>query len=176
MGRDKEFEQRMQGMSYAYDIAKKDGIEGLEREIRRRNITKIPMSTNQAELKRVWDNLCQNMYNNITACFLYSLKEEFHFGKKRTARLIKRYTKVVDAVTDVDYMGEHYIRLEDYAYEVNEKLGMNINIERVAASQEVYDEKGRDSQYHTANIDRVIEKLREAGYKEAAEFLSNKLW
>lgn len=176
MGRDKEFDYRMQGMRYAYEIAMKDGIEGLEKEIKRRNITKIPMSTNQAELKRIWDNLCQNMYNNITSCFLYALREEYHFGKKRTARLIKAYTKIVDSVTDVDYMGEHYIRLEDYAVEVNEKLGMDLSVERIAASQEVYDEKGRDSKYHTANIDRVIKELRKADYSEAAEFLEKKLF
>ena len=176
MGRDKEFEQRMQGMKYAYDIAKKDGIAGLEKEIRRRNITKIPMSTTQAELRRIWDELCQNMYNNILCCVLYAIREEYGFGKKRTDRLMKRFQKTVNDLMDLDYMGEHYIRMEDYAVEVQEKLKVDLNIERIAASQVVYDEQGRESTWHTARIERVIKELERGGFSEAAEFLSSKLW
>lgn len=175
MAKDKEFEYRMQGMSYAFQIAKKDGIDGLEKEIKRRNITKVPMSTTQAELRRIWDELCQNMYNNVTVCFLYALREEYGFGKVRTDRLMKRYQKAVNDVMDVDYMGEHYIRMEDYAVEVNEKLKVNLNVERVAASQEVYDETGRDSQFHTAKVEKIISELTKGGYEEAAEFLKRKL-
>jgi len=175
MAKDKEFEQRMNGMAYAYEIAKKDGIEGLEKEIKRRNITKIPMTVTKAELRRIWDELCQNMYNNITVCFLYCLREEYGFGKKRTARLLERYQKIVNDVMDVDYMGEHYIRMDDYAVEVNEKLGVNLNVERVAASQDVYDETGRDSRYHTAKVEKIIEELIKADFNEAAEFLRRKL-
>lgn len=172
---DKEFEARMQGMRFAYELAKDKGIDELEAEMKRRNITKIPLSVKQDELKHVWEELKENMYNNITVTFLYCLRDEFGFGKERVKRLVEKYKDVVQSVVDVDYMGEHYIRLDDYAVEVNEKLGMDLDINRIAASQDVFDEQGRDSQYHTANIDRVIVELRDKGFFDAADFLERKL-
>lgn len=175
MARDKEFEYRMQGMAYARQIALKDGIEGLDKEVKRRNITKIPMSTNQAELKRIWNELCENMYNNITVTFLYCLREEYRFGKKRMKRLTDKYQQVVKDVMDVDYMGEHYVRLDDYAVELREALGVELDVDRIAACQDVYDETGRDSQYHMAKVERIVEELRKNNMEDAAVFLERKL-
>ena len=40
MAKDKDYDLRMQGMIYALNLAKKDGIEALERDIRTRNVLK----------------------------------------------------------------------------------------------------------------------------------------
>lgn len=134
------------------------------------------MSVSQPELRRIWDQLCQNMYNSISITFLYALREEFGFGKKRTARLLEKFQKSVRDVTDMDYMGEHYIRLEDYAVEVAEKMGADFDIDIIASCQTVYDEKGETSRYHQVKVEKIIEALKDGGHFGAAEYLESKLW
>ena len=74
---------------------------------------------------------------------------------------------------DLDYMGEHYVKMEDYAVELNEKFNMGIDVCRVAMTQETYDDK-RD-EFRSCKVDRVIRELRENGFADAAEFLDKKL-
>lgn len=175
MAKDKGFEDRMAGMMYAQQIVKEEGIEGLEKEIRRRGLTKIPLTTKKSELQHIWNELCQNMYNSITICFLWSLREEYGFAKKRLNRLMDRYQKTVADVMDVDYMGQRYIRLEDYAIDMVKQFGFDLDINRIATCQSTYDETGATSQWHTAKIEGIIDSLRRHGYDDAAEFLEGRL-
>ena len=46
----KEFEYRMQGMIYALNIAKKDGVDGLEADIRKRGFTRAPLKFSQKDI------------------------------------------------------------------------------------------------------------------------------
>ena len=46
----KEFEYRMQGMIYALNIAKKEGIEALESDIRKRGLLRAPMKFTQKDI------------------------------------------------------------------------------------------------------------------------------
>lgn len=95
-------------------------------------------------------------------------------GATRIKRFKEAFDKNVQSTLDLDYMGEHYVRLEDYAVELNEKFNMGINVERVAACQNSYDEE--DEKYLTCKVDRVIQELMGGGYSEAADFLRAKLW
>ena len=46
----KEFEYRMQGMIYALNIAKKDGVDALESDIRKRGFTRAPLKFSQKDI------------------------------------------------------------------------------------------------------------------------------
>lgn len=175
MANNKEYEWRMQGLRYALEIAKKQGVEGLEKEIKRRGITKLPMNISQSEADRVWKELSSNVYNNLTASFLYAFKEELGMSVEDLKRGIEAYQKVVGDCLDMDYMGEHYVKLEDYAVEISKELGIDLDIERIAACQDHFDENNEDSHYHYAKIERIIEILENNNYLAAATFLKHKI-
>lgn len=173
--RNKEFEYRMSGINFAYDIVKKEGIEGLEKEIQRRNITKLPISVTKAECDRVWHELTENVYHNITTTFLYVLVEKCDMDQDDILAILDKYNETVKDCMDMDFLGEHYVRMEDYAIELNARLGLDLDINRIAACQDHYDETNDDSKYHLIRIEKIIKYLEDNGYIAASQFLKNKM-
>ena len=58
----KEMEWRTQGMIYALNIAKKDGVEALEKDIRQRGFLRAPLSYSNKQLEEFWEFLSKNLY------------------------------------------------------------------------------------------------------------------
>lgn len=85
----------------------------------------------------------------------------------------KEFDKNVKMLLKLDWMGEHYTTFEDWGIELNQKFGLDFNVERMAALRDVQDEKSDTYQ----RLDRVtvINRLKEAGYVDAAEFLEEKM-
>ena len=63
--------------------------------------------------------------------------------------------------------------MEDFAVELNEMYDLGIDVARVAYCQDSHDEK--EENYRMCKIDRVLQELRENGFKDAAVFLEKKL-
>lgn len=173
MKRDKEFESRMQGMRYAYDYAKENGIDELEKEMQRRNYTRIPLSVPEKNMRSFVEQVSNNVYNMMLTAFLYALHDEFGFGAARIKRVKESFDKLVRATADLDYMSAHYVTMGDYARELNELYNVDIDVDRVDHLQEIADEDHVD--YRMCRIDRVLEVLKADGYGDAAEYLEQKL-
>ena len=58
--------------------------------------------------------------------------------------------------------------------EMNQKYDLGIDYIRVAACQDVHDEG--DPNYRMCKIDRVLQELRENGFKDVAVFIEKKLY
>ena len=170
---DREFYWRMQGMVYALKIAKEGGTEALEKEIRMRNFLCAPIGCPEKEVRKLYHNFSQNIYVNMLSAMMWTLHDTFGFGKTRLERLKDDFNRNTIAIMDLDYMGQHYVRLQDYAIELNKKYNLGIDVDRIASCEEVYDEK--DERTRMCRIDRVLEVLRMEGYEKAAEFLERKL-
>lgn len=55
MGKIDKMEQaRREGMSYALRVAKEQGVDGLEQELRRRNATGLPIAYERKTLQEAW--------------------------------------------------------------------------------------------------------------------------
>ena len=173
MKRDKEWENRMQGMIYAYNLVKKGGMEALEQDIRRRNFLRAPMKFTAGQIDEFYREISGYMYNNMLTAVCYTLNDNFGFGPKRIRDFKAAFDKNVGCTLDLDYMGEHYVKLEDYAKELNEKFNMGIDVSRVAASQNLYDEQ--DDKLMRCNVNVVIRELMDNGFFDAAEFLKKKI-
>lgn len=173
MAKDKDFELRMSGMNYALEIAKKDGVEGLEKEVKKRGLFKVPFNYTQTQRDNFLREVSHNLYMNMMATFAYALNSEFGFGKERLVRLRKKVSDLVEDVFDLDYMGERYVRLEDYATEMNERYDLGLDVEIISDCQKLQDKP--ENGYHYADINRVLLVLENEGYKDAAEFLKGKL-
>lgn len=174
MARDKEYEARMQGMIYAYNKAKGEGIEALSRDIKKRGITKLTLTATERDMDYCFNQLSKNLYNNALTAVAYTLHDSFGFGKKRLQEFKKAFDKNVEATFDLDYIGEHYVRLEDYAIEINEKYDLGINVAQVSVCQDLHDKD--DPRYRRCKVERIIEELQNAGFNEAAEFIDKKLY
>lgn len=174
MARDREFEARMQGMIYAYNLVKDGGVEALTKDMKRRNFLKAPMKFTASQIEEFYRELSTNLYNNMLTTVCYTLNNSFGFGAKRIKDFKRAFDSHVQYTLDLDYMGEHYVKLEDYAVELNEKFNMGIDVNRVAFCQDTHDEK--EEKFRMCKVDRVIHELKENGFVDAAVFLENKLY
>lgn len=172
--RDKDYENRMAGYIAAYNIAKTEGIEALEKELRMRNVLKVDVGVSGRKMKECFKEAALGVYCNIITGAAWTLHEHYGFGKKRILEFKEWFDRTIQDTLDLDYLGEHYVRLEDFALELNEKYDLGIDCIRLAACEEIGDEKKPN--YRMCKIDRVLEELRRAGFEEAAGFLEKKLY
>ena len=173
MAKDKEFEWRMQGMVYACRIAQEKGIDYLVQEIKRRGVTKVDLYCTDKVLDDTWNGISENIFNNILITALYVLHNQYGFGKDRLNKFLDALQKATDTLLDLDYMGEHYATLEDYAVELNEKYKLGLDVNRAAACMDVADQKNPEYK-NEKYVNGIIGALRLAGYEDAAEFLERK--
>lgn len=155
------------------EYCKKDGINALERDIRKRGFLRAPMKFTEKDIDDFTDFMTRNVYSTTMSVWFMTLSSEFGFGKKRLHRLKEAFDKYTMQITDFDYLGNHYASLEDYAVYMNEKYNCGIDVLRVSMCQEV--SSADREKKHMANVYEVIKSLREAGYEDAAEFIEAKV-
>ena len=109
----------------------------------------------------------------MLSAMLWTIHDSFKFGKTRLHRLKADFDRNVAAIFDLDYMGQHYVQLQDYAIELNKTYDLGIDVDRIASCEGVYDQK--DERTRMCQIDRVLEVLRNEGFEKAAVFLESKL-
>ena len=171
--RDRDYEQRMMCYISALNKVEKEGVEALRRDVKNRNLLKVDVRVPESQMREIYDSLSANVYNNMLVAILYVIHDNYQFGKVRLKKVRDAFDKLVMDTMDLDYMGQHYVRLEDFAIELNEKYDLGIDISRVAACEEDFDARRPD--YHYCHVDTVLKELRENGFKDAAEFLEKKL-
>lgn len=169
---DKEYELRMQGMLYALEVAKNKGVEALEKEVKMRGVTRAEITCKEEKVREMYQMMSQNVYINMLTVICWTLKENFGFGKQRLQKLKTAFDANAQIIQDLDYMGQHYVQLQDFAFELNNKYDLGLDIERIAACEDDYDK--RDDRRKYCEIKRVLEILRMNGYRRAAAFLEEK--
>ena len=88
---DKLERARQEGMSYALEVAKKKGIEGLEEELRMRGITGIPIGVSRSAVDKVIENIKNQTLDTVNILTAMTLHDEFGFGAARIERFRKRF-------------------------------------------------------------------------------------
>ena len=61
----KEEQARREGMAYAFKIAKERGIDGLEKELRLRNITKLPVAIKEKDVEEWCDGMKNQTVDSV---------------------------------------------------------------------------------------------------------------
>lgn len=128
MSRDKEFEQRMQGMVYACRLAQEQGIEALVKDVKQRGVTKVDITASDKQLADMWGALSDNIGQNMLTTVVWVLHDTFGFGQKRLQQFMTEFDKAAANLMSLDYMGEHYVTLEDYAVELNQKYNLGLDV------------------------------------------------
>lgn len=119
---DKEEIARRDGMAYALRIAKEKGIEGLEEEIKYRNITEIPIAIKRDKLNECIENIKLNTIDTILVLSAVTLRDEFGFGKARLTRFIERFNLKTDCLV------EDYCTWDDLRQNLEEECGIRLSI------------------------------------------------
>ena len=120
----KEEQARLQGMSYALRVAKEKGIDGLESDLRMRNIVGLPVPVS----RKAMDECIVNIKNNVVDTFIIllaaTLHDEFGFGEKRVQRAINRFNLKAECLAD------DYCTWDDQIQIVKEELGIELSIRK----------------------------------------------
>lgn len=170
----KEYQWRMDGMVYAHKLVKEGGIEALEKDIKMRNFLKVDIWARKEDVENLEFELSTNLYNSMLSTFLYTLHHTFDFGKTRIKRLKDAFDINVGNIFNIDWVGNNYVRFEDYAKFVNERLGMNFDVERIALLHEAQFEGTQG--YKQLDREATIADLKEAGFEDAAEYLKKRIY
>lgn len=168
--RDKEFEWRMQGMVYACKMAKEQGLEFLENDIKKRGILKADIVYKPEDYENFWHQLSNNIYTNMIVSVLWCLYDQYGFRKERLIKFKKKYDEAVVRTLDLNYLGEHFVKLEDYAVELNRMYNMGLNVELAAFCQDEFD-KANPQYRDTRFLNGIINSLRAHNFHDAANFL-----
>lgn len=156
---------RNEGMSYALKVAKEEGIPELERQVKMRGALRITPIVKQDELDKTIDRLSETIYNNILTMVYAVMHDVFGWGNTRLLRFKREFDKKVYLVGELDPVGRHYARFEDFAEEANHLYDLGIDLDVIRKTQDVNDEN--DRKY--VATDEIVKFLKAKGYEEAAE-------
>ena len=124
MSRNKEEQARMEGMAQAFRIAKTKGIDGLEADLKMRNITGLPCAVSRAAMDECIMNIKYNVIDTFTILVAYTLHEKFGFGKTRLNRFIHDFN------FQAECLDEDYCTWEDQIEILRQECGLDLSIRK----------------------------------------------
>lgn len=122
-------EYRMSGARWILDIAKKEGIEAAEEELKLRGAVFVPMEFPREKLKELSDTLSENCYHTILSTVLGVLVDKYDFGKKRLQRFKEQFDERCVDLFRIQPCGEPYVKISDYTKLLKEKYGVELDVE-----------------------------------------------
>ena len=105
-------------------IVEKDGLAGLEEEIRYRNITGIHTGLARKELEKATTRIKEMTLDTFTVLSVAVLRDEFEFGRKRISRFIERMNLKAECLVD------DMVTWKDFTDDIRQDLGIDLRIRR----------------------------------------------
>lgn len=124
MAGNKEEQARLEGMAQALRIAKAKGVEGLEADLKMRNITGLPCRVSRSVLDEVVMRIKNNMVDTFVIMTAYVLHNKFGYGQKRLERFIGEFR------FQTDCLSEDYIAWQDQIEVLRKECGIELEIRR----------------------------------------------
>ena len=112
------------GLLLAARIVEKDGLAGLEEEIRYRNITGIHTGLARKELEKATTRIKEMTLDTFTVLSIAVLRDEFEFGRKRISRFIERMNLKAECLVD------DMVTWKDFTDDIRQDLGIDLRIRR----------------------------------------------
>lgn len=114
-----ELEQaRRDGIGYALGIVREKGIEGLEEDVRFRNISKVSVAMSEDEYKDLTERMGKRISQVILTLAEITLRDEFGFGKSRLEKFADRLNEKAGCVA------EGYTTVEEQLEILEKETGM----------------------------------------------------
>ena len=115
---------RADGLALALTIVKERGIEGLEEEIRFRNITGIHTMMAKKDLEKATEKIKEMTVDTFTVLSVATLRDEFDFGTKRCTRFIDRMNLKAECLL------ADMVTWKDFIDNIEEEMGIKLRIRR----------------------------------------------
>ena len=115
---------REDGLNLAYSIVKERGIEGLEEELRFRNVTGIHTMLAKKDLDKAKKKIKEMTVDTFTVLSVATLRDEFEFGAKRCKRFIERMNLKAECLMD------DMVSWQDFIDNIEEEMGIKLRIRR----------------------------------------------
>lgn len=158
---DKLERARQEGMSYALEVAKKKGIEGLEEELRMRGITGIPIGVSRSAVDKAVENIKNQTLDTVNILTAMTLHDEFGFGASRIERFRKRFDFKAECLM------EKYVTWLEMINTLKEETGVTFEIRKNEA--DVADTQAyRQKRHYNRNEKRAAKKLEKQRNKKRA--------
>lgn len=124
MGKVDKLEQaRREGMAYAHKVVKEKGIEGLEQEMKFRNITRAPIGVERATTD-LFTNTCKRaIFSSMTCLVLMILRDEYGFGKVRGERFLEQFQNKAECLL------KDFASWEDFRETIKEEMNIDIALD-----------------------------------------------
>ena len=110
---------RRDGIGYALGIVREKGIEGLEEDVRFRNISKVSVAMSEDEYKDLTERISQV----ILTLAEITLRDEFGFGKARIEKFADRLNEKADCIA------KGYTTVEEQLEILEKETGMLARVE-----------------------------------------------
>lgn len=163
---------RNEGMAYALKIAKRDGLEELEKQIEMRGLLKVSIKFTQDELYQSIQNISERVYNNMLTMWYAVLHDRLGYGEKRLKQMKQWFDEKVYIVGEQSPMGHHWATFEDYADEANRLYDLGIDLDKLRETQEINEQDETKKVY----ADEVIGWLAKHGYPDASEAVKKEVY
>lgn len=158
---------------YACRLAQEQGIDALVKTVKQRGVTKVDITASDKQLNDMWGALSDNIGQNMLTTVAWVLHDAFGFGQKRLQQFMTEFDKATANLMSLDYMGEHYVTLEDYAVELNQKYDLGLDVIKATLATDMADKQ--DARVgNTDKVTGIINALRLAGHEDAAAYLESK--
>ena len=115
---------REDGLQLALSIVKERGIEGLEEEIRFRNITGVHTMYAKKDLEKATMRIKEMTVDTFTVLSVATLRDEFDFWKKRCKRFIYRMNLKAECLL------ADMVTWQDFIDNIEEEMGIKLQIRR----------------------------------------------
>ena len=122
MSRDKEEQARREGMAYALRVAKEKGIEELEKDLKMRNATKMPVAVQRKDVMSLIGELQENCYKTALLMMSFIVHDKFGFGRKRLNKLLEEFDKTAHD------LAEGWMCWDDITEIMQEECGMTYSV------------------------------------------------
>ena len=113
---------RTDGMEYALRIAKEQGIEALEKEVKTRMGTRISLRMTTNEINRATEAIKHMTLDTVSLMMVLTLHDELGFGAKRCKRFLDRFTLKTECLL------EDYATWKDYQQIIRDELGFEMEL------------------------------------------------
>lgn len=113
---------RLAGLEMALRIAKKGGVEALEKELKFRGKTGLNTPFNHKDLEEASEKIKAMTLDTMLLLSVSVLHDEFDFGQKRCQRFIDRANRIAASLVD------DMATWDDYRQMVKDEIGIEMEI------------------------------------------------
>lgn len=169
MGIQRERDQFNAGLIHAMNVVAKDGVKALKEEIKFRGVYHAPCTESRGQLEKWISEISNNIYNCMLADVGVTLDADFGFRKQRMQKFRECYEKRARQTLDMNWIGNHYVTLEDYAKYMNDLYGWAIDDKVCKNCQENADKE--TPAYKMVKLERLVAELSSHGFGDAADWI-----